>query len=96
LAEAATQRAEPDSKRAQTVIEAKPLPFPGKELLSAENPPVKVTSPSKHSQKVLQLVKHLKEFNEEEEGRRFDASVFPCNVCFAEKLGSQSIRFPGN
>ena len=41
------------------------------------------------------LVKFLKEFNEQEEGRRFDSSLFSCNVCFAEKLGSQSIRFPG-
>ena len=41
------------------------------------------------------LVKYLKEFNSDEEIRNFDLSVFPCNVCFAEKMGSQSIRFPG-
>jgi len=41
------------------------------------------------------LVKLLKDFNSEQEDRNFDVSVFPCNVCFAEKMGSQSIRFQG-
>ena len=94
--EAATDCAESDSassKQTNTVIKERALPFPGMERLSGEN---EITQQAaKQSENIFRIVKLLKEFNDEEEGRRFDASVFPCNVCFAEKMGSQSIRFPG-
>ena len=60
--------------------------------------PTDVASPSVIEAKqpmTPKLVKVLKDFNSEQEIRNFDVSLFPCNVCFTERMGSQSIRFPG-
>jgi hypothetical protein len=82
------------AEKEATVGEEEPSPFPGQGSSVEKNRQSPVL-PKETEMKVDSLVKFLKEFNEKEEGRLFDASVFPCNVCFAEKLGSNSIRFPG-
>ena len=79
-----------------------PAQVPGKRDEMAENK-ISDVLPSKSDTKtptvieksIPSLVKYLKQFNSDEEIRNFDLAVFPCNVCFAEKMGSQSIRFPG-
>ena len=39
------------------------------------------------------IVKDLKDFDEAQSERIFRRTVFPCGVCFEEKLGKECLKF---